>query len=132
DIAANTPDKVLYPEFDEYLQMSAQRESQLFFDELLKHDLSIKNFIDSDFAMINGRLARHYGIPGVEGVAFRKVALKPEYHRGGVLTQAAVLKVTANGTTTSPVVRGVWMLDRIIGRPAPPPPPNVPAIEPDI
>jgi mono/diheme cytochrome c family protein len=132
NIAANTPDAVLYPEFEDYLQWSALRETHLFFEEMLKHDLSVKNLIDSDFAMLNGRLAAHYGIPGVEGAAFRKVALKPEYHRGGVLTQASVLKVTANGTTTSPVVRGVWVLDRILGQPAPPPPANVPAIEPDI
>ncbi len=132
DIAANTPDKVLYPEFDELLQWSSVRETHLFFEELLKQNLSVKNFVDSDFAMLNGRLAKHYGIPDVHGVAFRKVALKPEYHRGGVLTQASVLKVTANGTTTSPVLRGVWVLDRIMGQPVPPPPPNVPAIEPDI
>jgi mono/diheme cytochrome c family protein len=132
DIAANTPDPVLYPEFEENLQWSSVRETHLFFEEMLKLDLGVKNFVDSDFTMLNGRLAKHYGIPDVEGVAFRKVALKPEYHRGGVLTHASVLKVTANGTTTSPVVRGVWVLDRILGRPAPPPPPNVPAIEPDI
>ncbi len=132
DIALNTPDKMLYPEFEEILQWSAERETHLFFGEMLKQNLSVKNFVDSDFAMLNGRLAKHYGIPGVEGVAFRKVTLKPEYHRGGVLTQASVLKVTANGTSTSPVLRGVWVLDRIMGRPAPPPPPNVPAIEPDI
>ena len=132
DIAANTPDKVLYPEFEELLQWSAERETHLFFEELLKQNLSVKNLVDSDFAMLNGRLAEHYGVPGVHGVAFRKVALKPEYHRGGVLTQASVLKVTANGTTTSPVLRGVWVLDRILGRPAQPPPPNTPAIEPDI
>ncbi len=131
-IAANAPDKALYPEFDELLQWSSEQETHLFFDELLKENLSVKNFVDSDFAMLNGRLAKHYGIPGVDGVAFRKVALKPEYHRGGVMTQASVLKVTANGTTTSPVLRGAWVLDRIIGKPAPPPPPNVPAIEPDI
>src|SRR5436190_23815313 len=82
--------------------------------------------------MLNGRLAKHYGIPDVHGVAFRKVPLKPEYHRGGVLTQASILKVTANGTSTSPVMRGVWVLDRIMGQPAPRPPANVPAIEPDI
>ncbi len=132
DIAANTPDKVLYPEFEELLQWSAERETHLFFEELLKQNLSVKNFVDSDFAMLNGRLATHYGIPDVHGVAFRKVALKPAYHRGGVLTQASVLKVTANGTTTSPVLRGVWLLDRILGRPAQPPPPNALAIEPDI
>lgn len=132
DIEATTPDKALYPEFEELLQWSAVRETHLFFEELLKHDLSVKNFVDSDFAMLNARLARHYGIPDVQGVAFRKVTLQPEWHRGGVLAHASVLKVTANGTTTSPVLRGVWVLDRILGRPAPPPPPNVPAVEPDI
>jgi hypothetical protein len=132
EINATTPDKMLYPEFEESLQWSSVRETHLFFEELLREDLGVKNFVDSDFAILNGRLARHYGIPGVEGMAFRKVALRPEYHRGGVLTHASVLKVTANGSSTSPVVRGAWVLDRILGRPAPPPPPNVPAIEPDI
>ncbi|MCC2671924.1 MAG: Planctomycete cytochrome, partial [Armatimonadetes bacterium] len=132
NIDATTPDKKLYPEYEELLQWSSVRETHLFFDELLKENLSVRNFVDSDFAMLNGRLARHYGIPGVEGVAFRKVPLKPEYHRGGVLTQASILKVTANGTSTSPVVRGVWVLDRLLGRPASLPPANVPAIEPDI
>ncbi|OAI47708.1 hypothetical protein AYO44_09095 [Planctomycetaceae bacterium SCGC AG-212-F19] len=132
NIKATTPDKALYPEFEELLQWSSVRETHLFFEELLKENLSIRNFIDSDFAMLNGRLAKHYGIPDVHGVAFRKVALKPEYHRGGVLTHASVLKVTANGTTTSPVLRGAWVLDRIMGQPSPPPPPDVPAVEPDI
>lgn len=132
DIAATTPDKLLYPEWEEHLQWSAARETHLFFEELLAKNLSVRNFVDSDFAMLNGRLAKHYGIPDVHGVAFRKVTLKPEQHRGGVLTHASVLKVTANGTTTSPVLRGVWVQDRILGRPAPPPPPNVPAVEPDI
>ncbi len=132
DITATTPDKTLYPEFEEQLQWSSVRETQLFFDELLKENLSVRNIVDSEFAMLNGRLASHYGIPDVHGVAFRKVLLKPEFHRGGVLTHASVLKVTANGTTTSPVPRGVWILDRILGRQMPPPPPNVPAVEPDI
>lgn len=132
NIDATTPDKKLYPEYDELLQWSSVQETQRFFQELLKEDLSVRNFVDSDFAILNGRLAKQYDIRGVEGLAFRKVPLKPEYHRGGVLTQASVLKVTANGTSTSPVVRGAWVLDRILGQPAPPPPPNVPAIEPDI
>ena len=132
DISATTPDKSLYPEYEEFLQWSSVRETHLFFNELLKENLGVRNFIDSDFAILNGRLAKHYNIPDVYGVDFRKVALKPEYHRGGVITHASVLKVTANGTTTSPVVRGVWMLDRIMGKPVPPPPANVPAIEPDI
>jgi len=132
EITATTPDKTLYPEFEELLQWSSVRETQLFFDELLKENLSVRNIVDSEFAMLNGRLANHYGIPDVHGVAFRKVFLKSEVHRGGVLTHASVLKVTANGTTTSPVLRGVWILDRILGRQMSPPPPNVPAVEPDI
>lgn len=132
DINATTPDKALYPEFEELLQWSSVRQTHLFFDQLLQDDLGVRNFIDSEFTMLNGRLAEHYGIPDVYGVEFRKVALRPEYHRGGVLTQASILKVTANGTNTSPVLRGVWVLDRIIGQPVPPPPPNVPAVEPDI
>lgn len=132
DINATTPDKTLYPEFEELLQWSSLQETHLFFNELLREDLSVRNVVDSDFAMLNGRLAEHYGIPNVTGVDFRRVPLLPEYHRGGVLTQASVLKVTANGSTTSPVLRGVWVLDRILGQPVPPPPPNVPAVEPDI
>jgi mono/diheme cytochrome c family protein len=132
EIDATTPDVQLYPEFDELLKWSMVAESQAFFNELLHNDLSLLNFLDSDFAMINARLAKLYGIDGVEGVAIRRVPLRPEHGRGGVLTQAAVLKVTANGTTTSPVVRGVWVLDHILGEAAAPPPPNVPAIEPDI
>jgi mono/diheme cytochrome c family protein len=132
DIKATTPDKQLYPEFDELLEWSMVRETEAFFDEMLKNDLPVTNFVDSDFAILNARLAKHYGIAGVEGASLRRVPLKPEAGRGGVLGQAAVLKVTANGTTTSPVVRGVWVLDRIMGRPVKPPPANVPAIEPDI
>ncbi len=132
DIDATTPDKALYPESDELLKWSAVQETHRFFDELLKEDLSVGNVIDSDFTMLNGRLATHYGIPNVHGVEIRKVPLKPEYHRGGLMTQASVLKVTANGTATSPVLRGVWVLDRILGQPVSPPPPNVPAVEPDI
>jgi mono/diheme cytochrome c family protein len=132
EINATTPDKTLYPEFDELLQWSSVRETQLFFEEMLKEDLSVRNIIDSKFTLLNGRLAKHYGIPDVDGVAMRKVELRSEHHRGGVLTHASVLKVTANGTTTSPVVRGVWLQDRIFGRPVSPPPTNVPAIEPDI
>jgi hypothetical protein len=90
------------------------------------------NFVASDFTMLNGPLAKLYGIPGVDGWEFRKVTLPKNSHRGGVLTMASVLKVTANGTNTSPVVRGAWVLDRILGTPPPRPPADVPAIEPDI
>lgn len=126
------PDPMLYPEFDDILKVSMVKETLLFFDEVLRNDLSLTNFVDSDFAMLNSRLAMHYGIPGVEGLEFRKVALPPESHRGGVLTMASVLKVTANGTTTSPILRGAWVLDRILGTPPPKPPVDVEAVEPDI
>jgi hypothetical protein len=108
------------------------KEVYLFFDEVLKNDLCLTNFVASDFSMMNGRLADHYGIPGVAGLEFRKVALPADSHRGGVLTMAGILKVTANGTTTSPIVRGAWVLDRILGTPPPRPPANVEAVEPDI
>jgi hypothetical protein len=132
DIDFTEPSHILYPEFDDMLKESMIRETQLFFEEVLKHDLPLTNFVASDFAMLNGRLAKHYGIPGVDGWEFRKVTLPPESHRGGVLTMASVLKVTANGTSTSPVMRGAWVLDRILGTPPPKPPADVPALEPDI
>jgi hypothetical protein len=132
DIDFTEPSQILYPEFDDMLKVSMVRETELFFAELLKHDLSLTNFVASDFTLLNGRLARHYGIPGVDGWEFRKVTLPPESHRGGVLTMASVLKVTANGTSTSPVTRGAWVMDRILGTPPPRPPADVPALEPDI
>src|ERR1700730_522589 len=132
DIDFTEPTHILYPEFDDMLKVSMVKETHLFFDQVLKNDLSLMNFVASDFSMLNGRLAKHYGIPGVVGWKFRKVKLPPESHRGGVMTMASVLKVTANGTSTSPVVRGAWVLDRILGTPPPRPPAGVPALEPDI
>jgi len=131
-IEATSPDPLLYPEFNPLLQESMVAETHAFFDEVLHNNLSVTTFIDSDFAMLNEPLAALYGIPGVSGLSIRKVKLKPEWQRGGVLTQASVLKVTANGTTTSPVIRGFWVADRLLGMPTPPPPPDVPAVDPDI
>lgn len=132
DIDFTEPDRRLYPDFDDLLKAAMVREAHLFFEELLKDNLSVTNFVASDFTMLNERLAQHYGIPGVEGHAFRKVMLPASSHRGGIMTMASVLKVTANGTNTSPVVRGAWVLDRVLGMPPEPPPPGVPAVEPDI
>jgi mono/diheme cytochrome c family protein len=132
EIKATNPDKKLYPDFDELLEWSMPQETTLFFEELLKEDRSVLEFVHADWSLLNERLAEHYGISGVIGSQLRKVALPPEIHRGGVMARAAVLKVTANGTNTSPVIRGAWVLDRILGTPAPPPPKNVPAIEPDV
>ena len=131
-IDATMPEQMLYPEYDDILKVAMVKEVLLFFDEVLKNDLSVTNFVASDFSMLNARLARHYGIPDVEGLDFRRVALPPESHRGGVLTMAGVLKVTANGTTTSPILRGSWVLDRILGTPPPKPTVDVEAVDPDI
>ncbi len=132
-IDSTSPDGMLYPEYDDVLKVSMVKEVQLFFDEILKNDLSLTNFTVSNFSMLNGRLAKQYGIPGVEdGLEFRKVMLPPGSHRGGLLTMGAVLKVTANGTTTSPIIRGAWVLDRILGTPPPKPTVDVEAVEPDI
>jgi hypothetical protein len=129
----SSPDATLYPDYylDDFLVESADDETRAFFSELLRNDLPSRNLVASDFAMLNERLADHYGIPGVKGAAIRRVALPPDSPRGGLLTQASVLKVTANGTTTSPVLRGVWIAERILGQPVPPPPAAVPAVEPD-
>ena len=131
-IDATVPDRMLYPEYDDILKVSMVKEVLLFFNEVLKDDLSLTNFVASDFTMLNSRLAKLYGIPNVEGLDFHKVSLPPESHRGGVLTMAGVLKVTANGTTTSPILRGAWVLDRILGTPPPKPTVDVEAVEPDI
>ena len=117
---------------DDLLTESALEETRLFFAELLREDLPARNLVASDFAMLNERLAAHYGLPPVQGVALRKTPLPKDSVRGGLMTQAAVLKVTANGTTTSPVLRGAWVMERILGQKPPPPPPSVPAVEPDI
>ena len=131
-IDATLPDRTLYREYDDMLKTAMLKETSLFFDEVLKRDLPLTNFVASDFTFLNERLAKHYGIPGIEGTEMRKVALTPESHRGGLLTMGSVLKVTANGTTTSPVIRGAWVLERILGTPPPKPPADVEAIEPDI
>ncbi len=131
-IDATLPDATLYPEYDDILKTSMLKETSMFFDEVLKNDLPLTHFVSSDFTFLNARLAKHYGISGVEGMEMRKMKLPPDSHRGGLLTMGSVLKVTANGTTTSPITRGAWVLERILGTPPPKPPLDVEAIEPDI
>ncbi len=131
EIPLNEPDAVLYPEFDGLLEYSMVEETTRFFDEVLRRDLSVMEFVDSDWSILNDRLAAHYGVPGITGVGFRRVTLPKDSVRGGVMTQASVLKVTANGTTTSPVLRGIWVIENLLGIHVPPPPP-VPAVEPDL
>jgi hypothetical protein len=132
NINATSPDPQIYGEFDDFLFWSMPRETELFFEEILRGDLSLTEFVHSDWSVLNQRLAQHYGIPGVSGGEPHRVKLPASSHRGGVLTQASILKVTADGTRTSPVLRGKWVLERIIGQPPSPPPPDIPAIEPDI
>ena len=131
DIDFTAPDGKLFPEFDELLKISMVAETETFFQEVLDKNLSIMNFIDSDFVMLNERLAAHYGIEGVQGQAIRKVRLPEGTVRGGVMTQGSVLKITANGTHTSPVLRGTWVLENLLGVSPAVPPPNIPAVEPD-
>ncbi len=121
------PDKGTYPDFDESLRRAMQRETELFFAAVMKEDRSVLDFIDGDFTFVNERLARHYGIADVKGEEFRRVALDG-VQRGGVLTQASVLTVTSNPTRTSPVKRGKWVLENILGTPPPPPPAAVPEL----
>ena len=128
------PSTTLYSDYylDEALTEAALEETRLYFGDLLQRDLPARNIVDSDFAFLNERLAVHYGLAGVSGAAIRRVALPADSVRGGLLTQASVLKVTANGTTTSPVLRGKWIMERIVGFDVPLPPAAVPAVEPDI
>lgn len=132
DIDFTVPDQNLYPEYNQLLRQSMLDETRAFFREILDRNQSLHNFIDSDFVMINQPLAEFYGIDGVEGLQIRRVDLPDDSLRGGVLTQASVLKVSADGTRTSPVLRGVWILKHLYGTPSPPPPPTVAAVEPDI
>lgn len=133
EVGVMRADANLYPEYDLELEAAMRGETEHFIAEMFRRDLPLRQLIDSDWTVLNERLARHYGIPGVAGPDFRRVALdKTKTIRGGLLTQASIHAVTSNGSTTSPVARGVWMLEKFLGTPPPPPPPDVPAIEPDI
>lgn len=126
------PDTKMFSDFDPVVQSAMVDETVTFLQTMLSENLGVAHLIESDFTFLNSRLARYYGIEGVEGDALRRVTLKTDHRRGGVLTQGAILKVTANGTNTSPVIRGVWISERLLGHEIGPPPDNVEAIEPDI
>lgn len=133
-VRRDDPDVRLFPEyrFDEYLVESMERETRTFFTAMIRENLPASVLVKADFVFANDRLARHYQLPPLSGSTTRKVALPAGSPFGGLLTQGAILKVSANGTTTSPVVRGAWVMERLIGQPPPPPPASVPAVEPDI
>jgi hypothetical protein len=126
-----TPDPQLYPEYRFFLHEGMAAETRAFVRELIAHNMPITALLKPGFAMLTQRLAEHYGIVGVSGVNVRKVPLPSVSVRGGLLGQAAIHKLTANGTTTSPVKRGVWVMDRLLNDPAPPPPPGISAVDPD-
>ena len=134
DLRRDSPDIRLYPEYrkDDYLVESMERETRSFFTKLMRENLSAQSLVDSDFVMVNDTLSRHYGLPPVSGSAMREVPVPDGSPYGGLMTQGAIMKLTANGVTTSPVLRGAWIMKRILGDPPPPPPADVPTVAPDL
>lgn len=132
DLQFTSPDQKLYPEYDLFLQDSMVAQTRNFVSELIRGNHRVGNLAKSDFTMLNNRLAEHYGIAGVEHPELKKVKLPDDSVRGGLLGQASILKVSANGTNTSPVVRGVWVMERLLGQTPPPPPVGIAGVEPDI
>jgi hypothetical protein len=124
-----TPDMRLFPDFDDNLRQAFREETELFVDSILREDRSVLDLLRANYTFVNERLAKHYGIPNVYGSRFRRIVLDEGSWRGGLLRQGSVLTVTSYATRTSPVVRGKWVLDNILGVPPPPPPPDVPALK---
>jgi hypothetical protein len=127
-LESHIPERTKYTEFTDYTRMSMKKETELFFEHILRNDRSIVDFLDADYTFLNQRLAEFYKIPGVKGHEFRKVDLKGT-RRGGVWTQGSVLTVSSYANRTSPVLRGKWILETLLNAPPPPPPPNVPALD---
>jgi hypothetical protein len=134
ELRRDEPDFRLYPEYrlNAYLEASIGEETRAYFRAMIRENLPASTIVDSRFVFVNDILASHYGLNPVAGAQMRKVPLPPDSPYGGLLTQASILKVTSNGTTTSPVIRGAWIMERLIGQKPPLPPPGVPAAEPDI
>ena len=128
NVAAADPDSRLFPDFDEDLRRAFRRETELLFESVAREDRSVLDLLNADYTFVNERLARHYGIPNVYGGRFRRVALGPGSVRGGLLGQGSILTVTSYPTRTSPVLRGKWILENLLGTPPPPPPPDVPPL----
>jgi hypothetical protein len=123
-----TPDLRLFPDFDDNLRQAFRRETEMHFETVLRDDRSVLDLLKADYTFVNERLAKHYGIPNVYGSRFRRVALDKNSERGGLLRQGSVLTVTSYATRTSPVIRGKWVLENLVGTPPPPPLPDVPAL----
>jgi len=129
-VGAFPPDIELYPAYDKWLEASMVLESKRYFAEVFTHNLSLREFLQSDWTILNPRLALHYGLPPAKGTDFHRVTLRPEDRRGGLLTHASVLSLTSDGVRHRPVHRGVWVSEAIFGKTPPPPPPNVEPLEP--
>ena len=131
NLPATSPDGIFYPNWDDELRQAFKRESELFFESILREDRNVLDLLTADYTFVNERLAKHYGIPNVYGARFRRVTLPPELdYRRGLLGKGAFLSVTwTQNFRSSPVKRGVWVLENILGTPPPEPPPNVPALE---
>jgi len=129
NLESMTPDMRRFPDFDDNLRQAFRQETELFFESVMREDRSVLDLLRADHTFLNERLARHYGIPHVYGSRFRRVALEKNSHRGGLLRHGSILMVTSYPTRTSPVIRGKWILENILGMPPPPPPDNVPALK---
>ncbi len=129
DIEAKQPDELLFPDFDDSLRQAFRKETDLFLSAVLRENRSVVELLTANFTFVNERLAKHYGIPNVEGSYFRRVTLPEGSVRGGLLGQGSLLTLTSYSTRTSPVVRGKWVLENLLSAPPPPPPPNIPALK---
>jgi hypothetical protein len=128
NVASWRPDPDKFPQFDDSLRTALQRETELMFEYIVRDDRSVLEFLDADYSFLNDRLARHYGISGVRGPYYRRVSMGENRQRGGIITHGSILTVTSYPTRTSPVLRGKWILENLLGSPPPPPPPDVPQL----
>ena len=129
NLATVTPDMRLFPDFDDNLRQAFRQETELFFGSIMQEDRSVLDLLKANYTYLNERLAKHYGIPNIYGNRFRRVELADNSQRGGLLRQGSILTVTSYATRTSPVIRGKWVLENLLGSPPPKPPTNVPSLK---
>ena len=129
NLTSANPDARLFPDFDDNLRQAFRRETEMFFDSIMREDRNVLDLLRANYTFVNERLAKHYGIPNIYGSRFRRVTFGPGDHRGGLLSQGRILTVTSYATRTSPVIRGKWILTNLLGTPPPPAPPNVPPLK---
>ncbi len=130
NLSSANPDARMFPDFDDNLRQAFRRETEMFFESIMREDRNVLDLLRANYTFVNERLAKHYGIPNIYGSRFRRVTFGPnDENRGGLLSQGSILTVTSYATRTSPVIRGKWILTNILGTPPPPPPPNVPPLK---